>query len=184
MQARTCKKHIGGPQKKTGFSQKVFCLTLRNHCSGVGDIKLWILYRSPGKTEAIECIRWPKRLFFVLLLLSLFKSHRMQAEHHFQPKMGSKMVGVRTKKIGLIRRIFNPHSPKKKINSHVTSRSVVRDLRYRIFRLQSHAGLDLQKNTSGARQKTGFSQKVFFWHCETIVVVSVTSNLNPVPKSW
>ena len=86
----------------------------------------------------------------------LFKFPRMQDWHFFQPKEGGpkwSAWGVWTKKkVSLFRRIFTPTFQQKK--SHVTVRSVVRDLAYLIFlpaKVQKGRGL---MKISGAPKKT------------------------------
>ena len=56
--------------------------------------------------------------------------------------------------------VFSPHVPKKKINSHDTIRSVVRDLTYRIF---LPAKVDIRGLISGAQKAVIFVKKVGFF---------------------
>ena len=84
----------------------------------------------------MECIRWPKAL--LLTVLEPFQVPSNAGWAPFPAKRGvqngrSGVSRPKKKQVGLFRRIFTPTF--QKINSHVSIRSVVRDLAYPLFGL-------------------------------------------------
>ena len=89
---------------------------------------MWTLYRRPGEREEIQCIRWPKPLFWPFSAFS--RPIECKVGACFQPKRGSKMVGQgcpdQTKQVGLFQRIFTPTFQKNQLprhNSLISSKS-------------------------------------------------------------
>ena len=75
---RQLRKIMSAKKKTGGFRKKKsdFFLILRNYCGGASRSQIWIIYRRPGKSEAIECIRWSERLF-----LTVFEPHQVIQMH-------------------------------------------------------------------------------------------------------
>ena len=90
-----------------------------------------------------------------------FKSPRLQGWHFSSQETDPKrsVSGVRTKKTSwLISTYFQPNIPKK-MNSHVTIRSVVRDLTYPFFGCKSPYRPWASKNLEGPAENLDFRKK-------------------------
>ena len=173
--------------KTPWFSQKKigFFLILRNHCSGVSDLKFEFYTKDLVQKRSDRMHSMAKKAFFDRFL-GLFKFLECRLGTFSSPKKWFLMVDVecpdQKKTVGLFRRIFT-HIPKKfplsRHNSLCSSRSGIPHF----LPAKVHIGRGLW-NISGIENTVIFAKKNwFFWYCETIGVVSVTSNLNYVPMT-
>ena len=152
-------------------------LILPNPCSDFSDTKFEFHTEGLVKQKRWNALDGQKRLFLVVFEPFQVPSNAGLAPFSLQKK-GSKngQCGVKTHTSWPISTVFWLRESKKYINFHVTIRSVVRDLAYPIFcPYSSHRPWT---KTSGTPKTWFCNRKVLFWYCQTVVVISVTSNSN------